>query len=57
MCQDLRKFHDGPVKKSFVDLPIKSEKFKTVSGNLLSPYGAQNKDIRAILQTSLTGLR
>ena len=29
----------------------------TVSGNLLSPYGAQNKDIGAISQTSLTGVR
>ena len=29
----------------------------TVSGNLLNPYGAQNKDIDAISQTSLTGVR
>lgn len=28
-----------------------------VFGNLLSPYGAQNKDIDAISQTSLTGVR
>ena len=46
--------HDWPVKKVIADLPNKMKgNSKHTFSNLLSPLGAQNKDIRAASQTSL----
>ena len=47
--------HDWLVKKAIVYLPIRMKgNSKPTSGNLLSPLGAQNKDLSAALQTLLT---
>ena len=47
--------HDWPVKKAIVDLPIGIKgNSKRTSVNLLSPLGAQNKDLDAASQTLLT---
>ena len=47
--------HDLPVKKGIVDLSIRMKgNSKTNFRNSLSPLGAQNKDLGAALQTSLT---
>ena len=44
--QDLITCHDWPVKKDIVNLPIRMEgNLKRTSSNLLSPLGAQNKDL------------
>ena len=46
---------DWPVKKAIVDLPIRLKgNLKLISGNSLSPLGAQNKDFSATLQTLLS---
>ena len=58
MYQDLSTRHDWPVKKAIVDLPIRLKgNSKHTSGNLLSPSGAQNKDIGAASKTLLTGVK
>ena len=50
--QDFSTRHDWPVKKAITDLPISMKgNLKHTSGNLLSPLGAQNKDLKAPLQT------
>ena len=55
--QDLSTRHNWPVKIAIVDLPISLKgNSKRISGNSLSPFGAQNKDISAAWQTLLTGL-
>ena len=47
--------HDWPVKKATVDLPIRLKgNSKHISGNSLSPLGAQNKHFGTALQTLLT---
>ena len=46
MYQDLSTRRDWPVKKAIVDLPIRMKgNSKLISGNSLSPLGAQNEDI------------
>ena len=46
VCLDLSRRHDWPVKKAVVDLPIRLKgDLKRTSGNSLSPFGAQNKDL------------
>ena len=46
-----------PVENAVVDLPIKMKgNLKCSSSILLSPLGAQNKDIRAALQSLLGSL-
>ena len=46
------------MKKANVDLQIRfKENLKYPSGNLLSPYGAQNKDLDTALQTLLARVR
>ena len=56
--QDLTTRHDWTVKKAIVDLPIRLKgNLKRISGKLLSPLGAENKDIGAASQTLLTGVR
>ena len=46
MYQDFSTRHDWPVKNAIVDLPIRlRENSRRVSGNLLSPLRAMNKDI------------
>ena len=59
MYQDLSTPHDWPVKNAIVDLPIKMKRnWKRTSGNLLSPLGAQDKDIiGAASQTLLTEVK
>ena len=50
--------HDWPVKKVIADLPITIKgNSKRSSGNLLSPLGAQDKDIGAASQTLLTKVK
>ena len=50
--------HDWPAKKAFVDLPIKMKgNSKHTSGNSLTPFGAQNKNISAASQTLLTKVK
>ena len=51
--------HDLPVvKKATVHLPIRLKgNSKRISGNSLSPLGAQNKDISTASQTLLTNVR
>lgn len=45
-------------RKPIVNLPIRLKgNLKYTSSNLLSPSGAENKDISAALQTLLTGVR
>ena len=57
MYQDLSTRHDWTVKKAIVHLPIRLKgNLKRISGKLLSPLAAQNKDIGATLQTLLTGV-
>ena len=52
---DLSACHDWSVTKALVDLPIRLKgNSKCISGNLLSPLVAQNKDIGAALQMLLT---
>ena len=51
---DLRTCHDWPVKNAIVDLPIRIKgNSKRISGNSLSPLGAQNKDLAASSKTPL----
>ena len=58
MYQDLRARHDWPVENTIVDLPNKTkENSKRTFSNFLSPLGAQNKDIGAASQTSLTEVK
>ena len=46
--QDLSTSHDWPFEKSIVILPIRlKENSKRISGNSLSPLGAQSQDIGA----------
>ena len=53
--QDLSTCRDWPVEKATVDLPIRLKgNLNLISGNSLSPLGAQNKDFSAILQPLLT---
>ena len=55
MYQDLSMCHDWLVKKAMVYLPIKMNgNSKHTSGNLLSPLGAESKDIHTALQMLLT---
>ena len=55
VCPDLSRRHDWPVKKVIVDLPIKLKgDLKRTSGNSLSPFGAQNKDVGAAAAASQT---
>ena len=52
--QDLSTRHDWPVKKATDNLPIRLKgNSKRISGNSLSPFGAQKNDFRAALQTLL----
>ena len=45
LYQDLSTPHDWPVEKAFVDLSIRMKRnLKSISGNLLSPLGAKNKE-------------
>ena len=49
--------HCWPVKSTIVNLLIRlNGNLKCISGNLLSPLRAENKDIAAALQTFLTGV-
>ena len=44
--------------KSIIDLPIRLKgNSKRISGNSLSPLGAQNKDLGATSQTLLNGVK
>ena len=52
MYQDLRTFHDWPVKKDFIDLPIR-EKENQNSPLIIDSFRAQNKDLSISLQTPL----
>ena len=46
--EDLSMSHDWPVEKAMVDLPFKLKKnLKRTSGNLLSLFRTQNKDLGA----------
>lgn len=46
--EDLSMSHDGPVEKAMVDLPVELKKnLKRTSGNLLSLFRTQNKDLGA----------
>lgn len=46
------------LRKAIVNLPVRLKgNLKYISSNLLSPLGAENKDISAALQTLLTGVR
>ena len=46
MYQDLSKRHDWTLKKAIVNLTISlKENSKRISGDSLSPLGAQNKDL------------
>lgn len=46
--------NDWPVKKDVVNLPISSKaNRKRTSGNSLSPFGAQNKDLGAAASQTL----
>ena len=50
--------HDRPVKNATVDLPIRLKaNMKCISGNLLSPWWTQNKDIGAASQMLLTKVK
>ena len=54
VCLDLSRRHDWPVKKAVVDLPIRLKgDLKRTSGNSLSPFGAQNKDLGAAASQTL----
>ena len=54
--QDFSTHHDWSVKKAIVDLPIRMQRdSKRISGDLLSPLWAQNKDLA--LHTSQTLLK
>ena len=56
--QELSIHHDWPVNKAIVNLPIRlGGNSKRTSGNLLSPLGAQSRDLGAELQTLLTEVR
>ena len=58
MYQDLSTHHDWPVKKAIVNLLIRLKgNLKCISGKLLSPLRAENKDFAIALQTLLTGVR
>ena len=55
MYQDLSMHHDWPVKKAMVNMPVSSKgNLKCISGNLLSPLRAQNKEFGAASQTLLS---
>ena len=46
--EDLSMSHDWPVEKAMVDLPVELKKnLKRTSGNLLSLFRIQNKDLVA----------
>ena len=48
----------GLLKKAIVDLPISMKgNSKLISGNSLSPLGAQNKDFDAVSQKFPTGVK
>ena len=50
-------YHDGPVKKAIVNLPIRLKgNSKRISGNSLSPLGAEIEDIGAVSHTFQTGV-
>ena len=58
MYQDLSTRHDWPVKKAIVDLPIRMKgNSKRISGFLLSPLGAQKRDLGAASPTLLTEVK
>lgn len=58
MFQDLRTRYDWPVKKAFVDWPIRLKgNKKRISGKSLSPLWAQNKDMGTASQTLLTDVK
>ena len=58
MYQDLSARHNWPVKKAIVDLPIGLKgNSKHISIKLLSPFGAQNKDLGTALQRLLTRVK
>ena len=50
--QDLSTFHDWPVKKDLIDLPIR-EKENQNALPIIDSFRAQNKDLNVSLQTSL----
>ena len=55
MLKDFSTHHDWPFKKATVDLPIRMKgNLKRTPGDLLSPLGAQKKDIGDASQTLLT---
>lgn len=46
--EDLSMSHDWPIEKAMVDLPVELKKnLKRTSGNLLSLFRTQNKDLGA----------
>ena len=57
MYQDLTTRYDWSVEKAIVHLPIRLKgNSKRISGNSLSPLGAQNKDMGAASPMLLTGV-
>ena len=58
MFLDLSRCHDWPVRKAMINLPIRMKgNSKCTSDNLLSPFGVQNMDIGAALQTLSTRVK
>ena len=49
--------HYWPVKNATVEFPIKKGNLKRISGNSLSPLGAQNRDLGAASQMLLTRVK
>ena len=52
MYKDLSTFHDWPVKKDLINLPIR-EKENQNALPIIDSFRAQNKDLSVSLQTSL----
>ena len=58
MYLDVSTCHDWPVKKAIVDLLMRLKgNSEFISGNSLSPLGAQNKDFGAASQALLTRVK
>ena len=56
MYLDVSTYYDWPVKKTIVDLLMRLNS-EFISGNSLSPLGAQNKDFGAASQALLTRVK
>ena len=55
---DVSTYYDWPVKKTIVDLLMRLKgNSEFISGNSLSPLGAQNKDFGAASQALLTRVK